>query len=90
VAGVLGVVQLVGELVRVPVADRSEELDVADQDVVPLPDQQGALVTLPEAVLRVLPPENRLRLDAEREELPRLAISAWASMKAARSRSRTG
>jgi hypothetical protein len=57
------------ELVGVPVADRSEELDVADHDVVPIPDEQGARIPLPEARLGVAPPENWLRLDAEREEL---------------------
>jgi hypothetical protein len=45
-----------GELVCVPVVDRSEELDVADHDVVPVPDQQGALIPLPEPRLRILPP----------------------------------
>jgi hypothetical protein len=55
---VLLAVELVGELVGVPVADRSEELDVADHDVVPVPDEQGALVPLPEAGLGVGPPED--------------------------------
>ena len=43
-AGVLLAVQLVGELVGVPVADRPEELDVADHDVVAVPDEQGARI----------------------------------------------
>ena len=67
-AGVLLPVQLVGELVRVPVVDRSEEFDVADHDVVPVPDEEGALIPLPEACLGVVPPEHWLRLDAEGEE----------------------
>src|SRR5829696_4210663 len=68
-AGMLLVVQLVGELVRVPVVDRSEVLDVADHDVVPVPDEQGAPIPLPKSRLGVGPPENRLRLDAKGEEL---------------------
>src|SRR5262245_20496313 len=68
-AGMLPAVQLVGELIRVPVVDRSEELDVADHDVVMVPDEQGALIPLPKPNLGIMPPKNRLRQNAKRKEL---------------------
>ena len=65
--GVLVGVELIGQLERIPVGHRTEELDVAGDLAIPILDQQHSLGLLPEAVLGELSAEGRLRHDPEGE-----------------------